>query len=41
MFMNEDNVKERLIQEAMELLKKEKSAKKLTARKSQRQRTQT
>lgn len=31
--MNEDNVKERLIQATMDLLKKEKSAKKLTARK--------
>ena len=33
MVMNEENVKERLIQATMDLLKKEKSAKKLTARK--------
>lgn len=33
MVMNEENVKERLIQATMDLLKKEKSAKKMTARK--------
>ncbi len=36
MVMNEENVKERLIQATMDLLKKEKSAKKLTARKNRR-----